>query len=101
MSKYINANELHNQGWIATRYKSWEPTPLNDSSRLELEVKPLITFYAADVQEVRHGRMVIEPDATVMHCNVCGWAYQYYAGMEEEWNYCPHCGAKMDEAQVR
>ena len=50
----------------------------------------------ADVQEVKHGRMVIEPDATVIHCNVCGWAYQYYAGLEEEWNYCPHCGSRMD-----
>ena len=50
---------------------------------------------AVYVEPVRHGKMVIEPDRTVMHCNVCGWAYEYYAGLEEEWNYCPHCGARM------
>ena len=46
---------------------------------------------------VRHGRWVIERGETVMHCYSCGWAYEYYDGLEEEWNYCPHCGAKMDE----
>lgn len=45
--------------------------------------------------ERKKGKWVIEPDRTVMHCNVCGWAFEYYAGLEEEWNYCPHCGADM------
>lgn len=49
------------------------------------------------LEEVKHGHWVIERGETVMHCNSCGWAYEYYGGLEEEWNYCPHCGAKMDE----
>lgn len=52
MGRYIDADELHNQGWVAARYKNWEPTPLNDNFRLEVEVKPFITFSAADVVEV-------------------------------------------------
>ena len=44
----------------------------------------------------KHGKWIIEPDATVMHCGVCGWAFEYYGGLEEEWNYCPNCGARMD-----
>lgn len=46
---------------------------------------------------IRHGHWVIERGKTVMHCNSCGWAYEYYGGLEEEWNYCSHCGCKMDE----
>ena len=47
-----------------------------------------------DAVPVKHAKWVIEPDRTVMHCNACGWVYEYYAGLEEEWNYCPHCGAE-------
>ena len=49
-----------------------------------------------DAEPVKHGHWVIEPDETVMHCDVCGWAFEYYGGLEEENNYCPFCGAKMD-----
>ena len=35
-----------------------------------------------------------EPD--YMECNHCGWITEYYGGLEEEWNYCPHCGARME-----
>lgn len=44
---------------------------------------------------VKHGRWVVEPDAKVMHCNDCNWVFEYYGGLEEEWNYCPNCGADM------
>jgi acetyl-CoA carboxylase beta subunit len=84
MGKYIDVAAL-----IDTLNK--EKVPFNDDVNYFILNAP-----AADVAEVRHGRMVIEPDATVMHCNVCGWAYQYYAGLEEEWNYCPNCGSRMD-----
>lgn len=49
MAKYIDVDNLHNQGWVAARYKNWEPTSLSDNFRLEVEVKPFITFSAADV----------------------------------------------------
>ena len=32
-----------------------------------------------------------------MTCSVCGWLYDYNFGLEREWKFCPHCGAKMDE----
>lgn len=54
---------------------------------------------APTVDPVEHGHWVIERGETVMHCNSCGWAFVYYGGLEEEWNYCPHCGAKMDEVK--
>lgn len=48
------------------------------------------------VDAERHGKWVIDRGEMVMHCDSCGWVYEYYDGLEEEWTYCPHCGAKMD-----
>ena len=50
-------------------------------------------------EPTKHGRWVIESGATIMHCDACGWAFEYYGGLEEEWNNCPHCGAIMDEVE--
>lgn len=44
----------------------------------------------------RRARWIIERGGTVMHCDGCGWAFEYHAGLEDEWNYCPHCGAKEE-----
>lgn len=52
MSRYVDVDELHNRGWVAMRYINWEPTPRNDNFKLEVEVKPIITFSAVDVVEV-------------------------------------------------
>ena len=50
-------------------------------------------------EPVKRGRWVIEPDERVMHCSFCGWVVEYYAGLEEEWNFCPRCGADMSEVE--
>lgn len=96
MIKYIDAEAF----FVLINTLPYKDTSYPDASAYNgaiSDVADMLThFPAADVVEVRHGRMVIEPDATVMHCNVCGWAYQYYAGLEEEWNYCPNCGSRMD-----
>lgn len=75
-----------------------DAVPLEDYKSMERTVNKL-TKALVDAEPVRHGRWVIEPNATVMHCDVCGWAFEYYGGLEEEWNYCLHCGAKMDEVE--
>lgn len=66
---------------------------LND--RISREVFKEHLHELNSVEPVKHGKWVIEPGSTVMHCDVCGWAFEYYDGLEEEWNYCTHCGAKM------
>lgn len=91
MSRYIDADELHNQGWVAARYINWEPTPLNDNFRLEVEVKPFITFHAVDVVEV-------------VRCKDCRYRHTYrditecdYMGEDcEENGYCSY-GERRDE----
>lgn len=56
---------------------------------------------SADVETVRHGRWQVNDlfGYKDMTCTSCGWLYEYYGGLEEEWNYCPHCGARMDGEQ--
>ena len=51
-----------------------------------------------DAEPTKYGKWQIYEvfDVKDMTCSSCGWLYEYYAGMEEEWNYCPHCGAKME-----
>ena len=47
----------------------------------------------ADVEPVIHAHWIRYPDCGVTKCSNCGWS------IEECWDsdYCPHCGAKMDE----
>lgn len=56
---------------------------------------------SADVEPVRHGRWKVNRmyDYKYMTCQSCRWLFEYYAGFEEEWNYCPYCGARMDGEQ--
>jgi hypothetical protein len=50
---------------------------------------------AADVVEVRHGEWIEKPYllGTTRYCSRCGENYGMPHGI---YNYCPHCGAKMD-----
>lgn len=49
---------------------------------------------AADDVEVVHGKW-IEHRPNVYECTACHTWYGNYGG-NEEWRYCPNCGAKMD-----
>lgn len=68
------------------------------------DVADMLThFPAADVAEVRHGRWEKDNDtAFFWKCSECG-AYLFWRKEEyllrdtDEPNYCPNCGAKMDE----
>ena len=52
-----------------------------------------------DADEVRHGRWEGKPIAgySTVRCSECGEAFMENSG---KWNYCPNCGAKMDEMKV-
>ena len=82
MSKYIDAEKI-----------PW--TDLNDGRG---GVNVYVTFLekvarmpAADVAEVRHGRW--ENDGHTLACSNCHTIN--IRGIA--WNYCPNCGARMDE----
>ena len=60
--------------------------------------------YAQATSEVRHGHWVEvqrihEADHTaICECSLCGDTVWVYDG-QRAWNYCPNCGAKMDEVE--
>lgn len=69
--------------------------------RMKVDIKPPFAVVrdmpAADVEEVRHGEWRVETDEEepnpmfkLVVCSACGDKANYM------YNYCPHCGAKMD-----
>ena len=50
----------------------------------------------ADVAPVVHSRWVQVNSTQEHYCNECGADYDLYAYCKGFYNYCPHCGAKMD-----
>lgn len=55
---------------------------------------------AADVAPVKHGKWVEYPRPHYFKCSVCKYTVPYRKAYEhngeKEYNFCPHCGAKMD-----
>lgn len=54
---------------------------------------------AADVALVRHGRWLLEREPSgkpyCFHCSACDDDF-HCIGITTAYDYCPHCGAKMD-----
>lgn len=59
---------------------------------------------SADVVEVRHGHWKVVNDgyggeAYICECSECEDTVWVYKNSDRKWNYCPNCGAKMDEKE--
>lgn len=56
--------------------------------------KAIDALPAADVAEVRHGKLnFLQEDMVLCYCGVCSVCRNYV----QAWNYCPNCGARMDK----
>lgn len=79
MARYIDADALIQLG-------------LQDGAYEYVSVQEIADFPTADVVEVVHGEW--KPNNLngfkIYDCSNCG------IHMETKWNYCPHCGARMD-----
>ena len=79
-------------------------TVLDDVGVVPLQVirQNIIDMPAADVVPVLHGRWILErePDGKpyCFHCSVCDDDF-HYIGITVAYDYCPNCGAKMDEGE--
>lgn len=53
---------------------------------------------AADVAPVRHGRWIEQYEEGLYSCSACGTEWVTIEGTpkENDMDFCPHCGAKMD-----
>lgn len=77
--KYVEVNDL---------LKHLPDEPYKGAIRRVLQQAP-----AADVAPVVHGRWIASHDEFCA-CSIC--KYPVYVGWNQT-NYCPNCGAKMDE----
>ena len=60
---------------------------------LDRAQRAILDAPAADVTPVRHGRWIASHDE-FCSCSIC--KYPFYAGWNQA-NYCPNCGARMEE----
>ena len=100
MAKYINADEFLKSEIKRCGYEPIIGTCTNDNKSLKEVIND---FPSADVQEVKHGKWIDLHDEDVLYeqiykCSVCGKCFVLETGtpQENEYNYCPNCGAKMD-----
>ena len=93
MPRYIDADELLKLYTLNIPEEKYFNVPLEV---VQQNIKDMIT---ADVQEVRHGKWVLEyePDGHpyCFHCSVCDDDF-HYISIKTAYKYCPNCGAKMD-----
>lgn len=86
MSKYIDADKVK-EYILSTGFYCDTEADRKYSAELIDELFPI-----ADVAEVRHGRWIEASahDPCDYRCSECGWL------SDDEYHYCPNCGAKMD-----
>lgn len=77
---------------------------LGQSKTLTDGMRSVLWIPSADAVEVKHGKWSHDyikdgmeySDWFNLHCSVCG---QMQFSTFGKWNYCPNCGAKMDEEE--
>lgn len=90
--------------WIVERLKEWrdwiaETYGENDDYVLCLDtvLMKLDDAPTADVEPVKHGHWIMKPNGygTCSNCKMC--SLDIGGGVDSD--YCPNCGAKMDEVK--
>lgn len=94
--KLIDKKELKEwiESWF-TKNKYYHPYSKSNNIPIDELYDILEQMPTVEAEPVRHGKWN-RNKIVYMECSECGWLFEYYSGLEEEWNYCPHCGAKMD-----
>ena len=88
MNEYVNLKDLRDA--------------LYDTDAITMEgVKIINQFPSADVATVRHAHWIYHPDDlfpsdSTQECSYCH--AEEYLTLDND-NYCPNCGAKMDEVR--
>ena len=69
---------------------------LKDAIYIDGVMAVIETLPAADVEPVRHGEWVDTPNGTETICSYCKADWNVFDNDTYRFNYCPHCGAKME-----
>lgn len=99
--RLIDADELLKKIKEISHYDDHDVLVVDwDDMIICIDNAPAISLFklAEDAEPVRHGKWEVNNTYGYMDmtCSVCGWLYEYYLGLEDEWNFCPNCGAKME-----
>ena len=74
------------------------------TNRLTASALEIIKRHQSDVAPVRHGRWIEQEqcEESLYSCSACGaeWITIEGTPKENSMDFCPHCGAKMDEEDV-
>ena len=81
----IRRNQLVNMEEFIKRCPTIDPVK---HGKWEIE-NSTVSWTGAD----RPSKVLFKP--ATMECSICGWILGYYGGLEEELDFCPHCGAYM------
>ena len=99
MSRYIDADELRKEvedSMERNPHESGESGNLRSNHRVEHKhfMRLICSQPTADVEPVRHAHWISDPDyPSHTICSNC----KNWINMYQLLNYCPNCGAKMDE----
>ena len=99
MARYIDADALDRDGWLATR------TYPEDNRTIVYETKKLTGFPIADVRQNVHAVWVDtkceNKDNLLprMKCSMCG--FQHNRWFRSIFKWCPNCGADMREGDAQ
>lgn len=81
---------------LTEEFLSW--TMCDGASMYEIE-RTIDEQPTVDAEPVRHGRWIYKWFDS--YCSACGWENKSdtVTRIRNDYPYCPHCGAKMDEVQ--
>lgn len=94
MARYIDADKLSSK--VLDVWKKFEKQGKNCYVFADIFVPLIVSTPTEDVAPIIRGKWIVKTDnenKTCGECSVCGKIQ--YAG---ELNYCPYCGAKMEES---
>lgn len=98
MPRYIDAEKLekHFEYCIAKAFNTNGVT-----EDFEIALKATKNQPTADVSTVRHGHWIEQCEESLYSCSACGTEWITIVGTpkENDMDFCPHCGAKMDEEE--
>lgn len=78
-----------------------EHAEYDNNYRLIIPAEAIKATPTADIAPVVHGRWVSVPHKLARVCSVCNRDEPYkFADIDADvYNYCPNCGARMDEVE--
>ena len=92
MSEYISKEYISN-----IELKRWSDACGAESYAYSRVLDDIAEAPIADVVEVKHGRWYLADDGDGLVCGECGEDFCHIYLEVERFNYCPNCGAQMNE----